>query len=271
MKNIFSEKFYGIRKNNRLCSKKIEKLVSQNSDPVSVFVYKKIDSTNSFAKKLLKSGLKTPAIITADTQTQGRGRLGRSFYSPKKTGIYMSVIVFPDIQIYNAVSITTAAAVAVVRAIKHFAPLDLKIKWVNDIFLNNRKVCGILTETSSSGLDDTNGIIIGVGINLTTTSFPQDIAHSATSLNCDLIKRNQLVAQIAKELFGVCKDLSEHTYMDEYRKYSLVLGKEIEYSKDGKKTTAKAIGVEDDGGLVVEHHDKTKSVLTSGEISVSLK
>lgn len=270
MKTVFRKVLFNGQKNSKLSSKKIIKLLSQDYDAVSVFVHKKIDSTNDAAKRLLRSGLNTPAIIVADTQTNGRGRADHRFYSPSKTGIYMSVVVFPKVRLFDSVAITTAAAVAVVRAIKSFAPLDLKIKWVNDIFLNNKKVCGILTECSSSDPDSPGGVIIGVGINLTTSVFPDDIADSAASLNCELIEKNRLVAQTAREIFRACENLKEGSYMEDYRKLSLVTGKKIEYFKNGNKVTAQAIGIDDNGGLIVEHSDKKTSVLTGGEVSVTL-
>jgi BirA family transcriptional regulator, biotin operon repressor / biotin---[acetyl-CoA-carboxylase] ligase len=239
---------------------------------LSVFSYKEVDSTNNEAKRLIASGFDRAALITAESQTAGRGRYGRTFYSPEQTGIYMTMVIHPKIDIYNAVSITTAASVAVVRAIETLTNAKPQIKWVNDIYLDNKKLCGILTEAVTgfeSGI--TQSIIIGIGININTVNFPADIAGIAVSLNPDGITRNKLTAEIAKNILDISENLSDKSYLDEYRAHSLVLEKYITYYKNGDAYNAKAVAVDDAGGLVVMDDNGLTEVLRSGEISIRLK
>lgn len=238
---------------------------------INVISYKEVDSTNNEAKRLVASGFNHTALIVAEAQTAGRGRQGRSFYSPEHTGIYMTLVIQPQINMFDAVSITTAAAVAVVRAIKKLTDKTLQIKWVNDIYLDGKKLCGILTEAVTdfeSGM--TQNVVIGIGMNISTAYFPDDIAKTAVSLNLNSITRNRLIAGIADEVLNVSDNLSDKSYLREYRECSLVLGKHITYSKNGIIYHAIATAIDDTGGLVVMRDNGETEELRSGEISVRL-
>ena len=164
---------------------------------LDIVYFDKIDSTNSEAKRNIISGFREKRLYIASCQTDGRGRMGRSFYSPPKTGIYLS-FAFPAPEIVNdVVSLTSKSAVAVTEAIESLTDIALKIKWVNDIYLAGKKICGILSE---SIVTDRNYIIIGIGINLSTNSFPDEIASSAGSLNCDSLSETELIYKIAKNM-----------------------------------------------------------------------
>ena len=136
-------------------------------------VFKTIDSTNNFAKSLAQLGAVHGTTVISEVQTQGRGRMGRSFYSPLGMGIYMSVILRPELSVEHSLLITSCAAVAVAEAIERVAGIDCKIKWVNDIYAGNKKLCGILTEASvnveQGGLEYA---IVGMGINVQNVTFP---------------------------------------------------------------------------------------------------
>lgn len=236
-----------------------------------IFSYKEIDSTNDEAKRLISSGLDCAGLIVAESQTAGKGRLGRTFYSPKQTGIYMSIAIHPKIDIFDAVSITTAASVAVIRAIEALTDAKPMIKWVNDIYLDSKKLCGILTEAVTnieSGI--TQSIVIGIGINISTANFPAELEGIAVSLYPEGITRNRLIAGIAKELLDISRDLRDRSYIEEYRAHSLVLGKNITYNKNGESYRAKAVAIDDTGGLVVENDCGITETLHSGEISIIL-
>lgn len=268
-----SNKGYRLADSSDLLSAEgISGYLSEDYKDLAIFSYKEVDSTNNEAKRLIASGVISTALIVAETQTTGRGRQGRTFYSPEQTGIYMTLVIHPKIDIFDAVSITTAASVAVVRAIKTLTSARPQIKWVNDIYLNNKKLCGILTEAVTdfeSGM--TQSIAIGIGINISTADFPADIAEVAVSLTPEGITRNRLVAEITKELLNFTGNLNDKSYMEEYRKYSLVLGKNITYYKNGAVYSAKATAIDDAGGLVVINSNGETEVLRFGEISVQLK
>ncbi len=225
----------------------------ENLRDIKITVLDTTESTNSYAKVL---DITIPQLITADTQTGGRGRLGKSFYSPKGSGIYMTIALKTTA---DAEYITVATAVAVSRVITHLGAKNVGIKWVNDIFSNGRKVCGILCERTN------DKVIIGVGVNLTTKEFPEDIADIAGALN---IKedRNTVIAQITSEIFNVMA-LSPRKIIAEYKNYLFILGKRVKYIKNGVVHTAVAEDVNEYGNLIVTSDGKT-DILSSGEISL---
>lgn len=236
---------------------------------MKISVLRETDSTNNEAKRLIAAGLDENVLIAADSQTSGRGRRGRSFYSPSGTGIYMTLVIRADVPMADAVSITTMAAVAVSRAIERVTGEKTGIKWVNDIYLGGRKVCGILTEAVSdfeSGT--TQNIIVGIGINVSTDSFPDDVAAVACSLGNSAATRNEIIAAVANEVFKLAEDLTDRSYMDEYRDRSVVIGKEITVYKGDEARRAEAVSVDDDGGLVIRLPDGAEETLRSGEITV---
>ena len=250
-----------------LCAEKIESLLGI----AHVRVLDMIDSTNNEAKRMLENGFRGFALIAAEMQTDGRGRLGRSFYSPESTGLYFTLIIPPCFLAEEATLLTPAAAVATVRALEKISGESLKIKWVNDIYKNDKKICGILAEavleTENGGFA---GFAVGVGINLTTKDFPKEIADIATSLQTNA-DRNEIAASIARELFDFAKNLSAREFLPEYREHSLVTGKEIYFIKDGEKTSATALGIDNDGGLTVRLENGGLTTLRGGEISIRIR
>lgn len=237
---------------------------------VELYFYDSIDSTNTQAKRLLAEGLSGKELITANEQTAGRGRQGRSFYSPKNTGIYYSYVFHPQKTLADAVFITTAAAVSVIRAIERLSAVKPTIKWVNDVYVEGKKVCGILTEAVS---DFENGalesVIVGIGINVSTASFPAELQDTAASLGDASITRAQLLNTAVEELVRVAEDLENPAIMEDYKRHSAVIGKEITFIKNGTTTKATAIDIDEKGGLVVKTEQGTLT-LSSGEITVRL-
>lgn len=237
---------------------------------VDVRVFQIIDSTNSEAKRAIANGLTDNALFVANEQTAGRGRRGRSFYSPKEHGIYFSCVLHPEVSLTDSTAITSAAAVAVCESLKNATKKHPLIKWVNDIFIDNFKVCGILTEAISdfeSGKVD--AVIVGIGINLTTESFPEELKGIAASVGVKS-DRCALVADIYSRLDALCKKLPDKSFMDSYREYSLVLGKTINFNRNGIPYQAKAVAIHDNGELEVICDSGEKMILNSGEISVKL-
>lgn len=255
--------------NMRLSEKEIKKYVETD---VTVHVFDTIDSTNNEAKRLLESGFSGKAVITTETQTFGRGRLGRTFYSPKRTGLYLTVVLPADFDFSKATLLTPAAAVAVTRVIERETNKKVQIKWVNDIYFEDKKICGILAEAVTNfKTGELIGVAVGIGINLSTADFPEEIADTAASLGLKNVDRNFIAASIANELFTFSKNISSREFIPEYRAHSYVTGKDIYVIKGEKKYEARAIGIDNDGGLITELPDGTKNILRGGEISVRIK
>lgn len=228
-----------------------------------VLLLPSVDSTNNEAKRLIKSGRNTELLIVSEEQTAGRGRQGKSFYSPKNTGIYMSLILFFESGSEELLKITTEAAVAVSRAIETLSSKAAKIKWVNDIYIGGKKVCGILCESVKS-VDGKTAVIIGIGVNINTAEFPESVENGG-SIGSE-ISRASLVCEITNELYRAV--FSGGEVIPYYRSRSVLTGKRIYFIKDGVKTPATAVDIDDRGGLVVLLENGEKQTLVSGEISV---
>lgn len=241
-----------------------------NSD-IPITVYKTTDSTNAQAKAAIAKGGLSRALFVAEEQTAGRGRMGRSFYSPYGSGIYMSYVFSPGCEVTSAVSVTAAAAVAVLRALDQVCTVRGMIKWVNDIYVNDKKVCGILTEAITNyetGVAE--HVIIGVGINVKTHRFPRELRDIAASIDKKGFTRNELIAAISDNLYAMSDNLADKSFFDFYRERMLVLGKDITYTENGITHAAHAIDIDAAGGLVVTDIAGGERILRSGEISVRL-
>lgn len=242
---------------------------------IPVHVFKSVDSTNTAAKKLALEGAAHGTSVIALHQNSGKGRLGRSFLSPANSGIYLSIILRPDFDINKSILITTAASVAVCRALTDVCGADPKIKWVNDVYIDNKKVCGILTEAITdfeSG--QIEALVVGIGINCSTEGFPEDLLEIAGAVEGDY-SRNQLAARIITEVLALSSDLESRTFIEEYRQLSLVTGKTIKvykggYSEGSPGITAKVLDIDDNGGLQVLYSSGQQETLCSGEISIRL-
>lgn len=235
--------------------------------PIDLRVMDCIDSTNTEARRALQSGTRRPTAFVADQQTAGRGRMGRSFYSPADTGIYCSLLLPMNEVQTDTLSITAVAAVAARRAIVQVTGVQTMIKWVNDLYLGDRKICGILAEASSVG--DERFLILGVGVNLCTEQFPEEISEIAGSL---LAKgnglRNRLAATLIAELYEALLRKNDGTWLEEYRANSNVLGRPIRYTEQGRDAFGVAEAIDESGRLLVRQEDGSLVVLASGEISV---
>ncbi|MBQ0078495.1 MAG: biotin--[acetyl-CoA-carboxylase] ligase [Eubacterium sp.] len=245
---------------------------------IPVHVFDTIDSTNAYAKKLALDGAPDGTVVIARTQTAGRGRLGRSFYSPRE-GIYISIIIKPEFDVSKSVLITSAAAVAVAQAIEDVAGQDAKIKWVNDIYVNDKKVCGILTE----GMTDfetgrISNLIIGIGINTSIKDFPEELLGTVGAVEGDYSAAH-LAGAVVSNTLKYAHDIEARAFMDVYRSKSLLTGRTVMTYKGSYKVSpedeltgvpAKVLGIDDDGGLQVEFEDGSRQVLTTGEVTIRL-
>ncbi len=218
-----------------------------------------VDSTNTYAKENIAS-FPTPCLITANEQTAGRGRRGNSFFSPKDTGLYMTV-VFRAPECCDL--LTPAAAVAVCRSVQKLGAKP-QIKWVNDVFANGRKVCGILTERFTSG--QSSYIALGIGINLTTESFPENLtAAGSLKLKCD---KAALAREIAQSILDYVNNPDGEAVINEYRNLLFVIGREITYAKNNIEYSATVADINAQCNLIVTRSDGTEDILSSGEISI---
>lgn len=238
-----------------------------------LFLEQSLPSTNQAAKKLAIEGAAHGTTVLASGQTAGRGRLGRTFFSPVGAGLYMSVLLRPEIGSADAVLVTIAAAVAVCLAVEETTGIQLGIKWVNDLLLGKKKVGGILTEgitAFESGAVE--AVVVGVGLNLTDAPFPPELDGIACSLfgsGRPCATRNELAAAILRHLFFFAEDFPARLYLDEYRRRSTALGRQIEICGQGvPPRTARAVSVADDGGLTVRYPDGREETLRWGEISI---
>lgn len=253
----------------------INEIIEKEGKNRRIQYFERVDSTNTFAKKILMEGESYPDIIIANEQEQGRGRLGREFYSPKGTGIYCSFILDPFIKIENSILVTVAASVAVSRAIEKVTKKDTRIKWINDIYIDDKKVCGILTEAVTDFETGIIGkIILGIGINFNTPSesFPDEITDRASSVFMDDtfgVTRNQLIAQLIIEIDECMNDIENDEIIRYYRNKSLVLGKmlEITYFGQEKPIQGKAVDIDRNGFLIIETKNGLLT-LNSGEVSI---
>lgn len=229
---------------------------------------KETPSTNKEALRWAKEGAPSGALVIADAQTMGRGRLGRSFFSPEG-GLYMSLIV--DMDLCRAGALTTLAAVAVLRGVQAVCGKTLSIKWVNDCILHGRKVCGILAE-GISGMQPPRAVI-GIGINVMPCDFPEDIKEKAGALyekgeTPPALVRERLAAAIRGEILEGLRCFPRH--MDAYRARCLTLGSEVEAVFEGRPIVGIARTVLDDGALMVETENGPVA-LTAGEATIRAK
>jgi BirA family biotin operon repressor/biotin-[acetyl-CoA-carboxylase] ligase len=249
--------------------------LSDENTADKINIHASLESTNKTAKELAAAGAKHGTIIMAEKQTAGKGRYGRSFFSPPGHGIYMSVILCPEQRHGSSALLTLRAAVAVCKAIESLAAKKPQIKWVNDIFIDGKKVCGILTEAAT---DHQNGAmrwaVVGIGVNFDTpkTDYPEelrDIAGSVFSEGRPEITRNRLAAEIINHMTAAENQPGEKEILDEYKKRLIVLGKKVTVAGFDEKYEAAAVDIDDTGRLIVKKDNGEILALSSGEIQLS--
>lgn len=253
----------------------ISKYLSTEAGELCIEVHKKVDSTNTMMRQRAVSGSAEGCVIIAGEQTNGRGRFGRSFYSPSDTGIYMSLLLRPTLTTDNSVLITTSAAVAVCEAIEKILSKTPQIKWVNDIYIDGKKVCGILTE-ASLGLESgmLEYVVLGIGVNVyrPDNGFPDEIKHIAGTIfetrQSDM--RNRLAAEILNRFVNYYHVLDQKDFIDEYRRRSLVIGRNIMVLLQNSFIPATALDIDDNCRLKVRYADGREEYLYSGEISIKV-
>ena len=233
-----------------------------------------VDSTNTYAKTLARQGAPHGTVVLADYQTGGRGRMGRSFSSPKGQGIYCSVILRPKAQPQALMHLTAIMAEAAARAVEESTGIMPQIKWVNDLILNGKKLCGILTEMELKGAD-VDFVIVGVGINCKEKKedFPTELQDMATSLEMELghpVDREQVAKALVGQIALAEKDLLSNSipWMNGYRDHNITLGKAVQLHRNGEVRQGFAEDITDTGSLVVRFADGKRETVDSGEVSV---
>ena len=244
---------------------------------LNLTVYDSVTSTNTVLKELAEQGAEHGTVIISQEQTSGKGRMGKKFYSPSKTGIYLSILVKPDIPAQEALFLTTSAAVATAKAIEDISDKKADIKWVNDIYISDKKVCGILTEAAFNiETGKLNYAITGIGINVCSPEggFPEEIDCIATSVfeqNSDSVnKRSLLIAHLLDYFMDYYNSFDKKSYVDEYIKRSMLIGRNILILKDKETIPALAIEIDRNCRLKVQYEDGTNQWLSSGEVSIKI-
>lgn len=236
-------------------------------------VFRELASTNATAKERAAAGAAEGTLIVAETQTGGKGRRGRAFYSPGKTGIYFSLILRPRLAAQDAVLITAAAAVAVCETVEALTGKQAGIKWVNDIFVDGKKVCGILSEASfDMESAQVEFVVLGIGVNLfrPQDGFPPEIADVAGALFSkeQAGLRSRMVAGVTDRFLDYNSRLAAADFSDEYRRRSVLIGREIVYERQGICHSARVLDIDDRCRLKVLTDEGKTELLVSGEVSV---
>lgn len=252
-----------------LSAEKIKSLLSGRAKKLIIECRSKVTSTNNILKE---NTAQAECVLIAQSQTAGKGRLGRSFFSPDDTGLYLSILLKPDFSVDKLPLLTPAAAVAACRALEKQG-CSPKIKWVNDLYINNRKVCGILTETVYSK-DNQINVIVGIGINIYApeNGFPEDISSIAGNVfeKRQENLRNTIAADFINFFIDFYSNIEMRTFLSDYKGKSCVTGQYINVLKAGECTPAYALNINDDCQLVVRYNDGTTEALYSGEISIRI-
>ncbi len=254
----------------------IKQNLSGRAKQCQIAVFPCLSSTNTTTKQMAVQGEKEGLVVIAERQSAGRGRMNRSFFSPDGTGLYMSLLVRRTMPAADAVRLTTAAAVATAQAIEAVSGRDTQIKWVNDVYLDGKKVCGILTEGSLiPGTAMLDYAVIGIGVNIAPPKqgFPPEIADIATAILSSQAQvkqaRERLAAQIISRMMDLLDGLSEKMIYEQYCCRSFLIGREITVHGgvyDGRRATA--LRIDENFRLLVRLDDGQEKALDSGEVSV---
>lgn len=263
-----------LSESNVLSSANIRRQLSGAAEQVLIDIRESVTSTNTVLKEIAEQGGKEGMVVIAEQQSSGKGRLGRSFYSPKGSGLYLSILLRPRFSAEESLSITTAAAVAVAEAVDAVTGEASQIKWVNDVYFHGKKVCGILTEASVDF--ENNGLhyaVLGIGVNLREPEdgFTGELQKVAGALFREAPppgSRAKLAAEILNRFFAYYRALPVRTFMPEYRKRSLLTGMEITFQVGEKLCEGTVLGVDDQARLRIRLPDGTETGFGAGEVNI---
>lgn len=254
-----------------LTKESLERYLVGYEDIFTIEVFEELTSTNTVMKEHAND-LAPWHVLIAQHQSEGKGRTGRRFYSPSDTGIYMSVLLPKTLDTLHAGKLMAAAAVAASWAIEFQTDEEPQIKWVNDIFINGKKTCGILTEAAiDEQSKEPAWLICGIGWNVypPEEGFPEEVAETAGAIVQEKEEhlRAKLAATFLKLFYRLCDDLSNPQILAEYKARCFLLGEQIEVHKNGEVKEAEALDITDDFALRVRYADGGEELLTYGEVS----
>ena len=258
--------------NNNINSNNIRKFL--NNKDFKIEVRDTVTSTNTILKEYAEKGIEEGMILLANEQTDGKGRKNRKFYSPKSAGIYMSILLRPTCNISEALFITTASAVAVVNAVSEIIEDEVIIKWVNDVYLRNKKICGILTEASTDF--ETNSlkyVVLGIGLNVSVPKegFEEEISSVAGAIFNEEVSKEthcKLIASIINKFFEFYKNLESKSFMNEYIERSILTGKEVEVLSKNKDEKGVVIGIDNEARLIIKLENEEIKKYSTGEVKI---
>jgi BirA family transcriptional regulator, biotin operon repressor / biotin---[acetyl-CoA-carboxylase] ligase len=255
---------------NRLLPYEIQRDLHTSYIGKEIHYFKEVDSTNEVAKKLAEEGAQEGTIVIAESQTSGKGRLGKKWISPSG-GVWMTIVLRPDIPPHQAPQLTLVTGVAMAKTLDKECGLDVGIKWPNDILIGNKKVCGILTEAITNHKLDFVLVGIGLDLNVDLDNFPPELREGATSLKRELhrdipgVKLVQNFLTDFENLYDEFKAGNFPEILAEWRRHSKTIGRHVEVHKRGRVVTGEAIGVNKDGMLILEMEDGSLRKVMSGE------
>ena len=279
-----TNKGYTLSENNDVLSEQqITQELIQQHHPIdwNIQTMESTTSTNDLAKIYANQNSATPAIFISEEQTAGRGRLGRTFVSPAKSGLYISLCLFPTAALEDLSLITCATAVACIETIEQLTGKSLDIKWVNDLFYREKKVGGILTEVISDfESQQVQALIVGIGINLIDSpqSFPEElhsivgsVFSSKEEYNESSFNRNHFIAQFLEKWTFYYQNLSKRDFIESYKEHSNVIGKFVNVFEGNQTYSAYAKDIDENGHLIIEKENNTLHSLSYGEVSIRTK
>lgn len=238
-----------------------------------VFCYDSIDSTNEEAKRQALNGAPSGSLFIAEQQTGGKGRMGRSFISPAGTGIWFTVLLRPGVLPLRVAATTLLAGLAVCGAIREVTGCEAMIKWPNDVVAGTKKMVGILTEMSAE-MERVEYVIVGIGINVNSTAFPESLRDKATSIRMETgspVRRVTLLQEVLRRLEKLLKENAvalTPAFLEEYKSCCASLGKQVGFQRNGRQSTGTAEDISPEGELIVRLPDGTLETVFSGEVSI---
>ena len=239
------------------------------------YLFENIDSTNSEAERLLADGRDTPFAVLSHQQKKGRGRLGREWHSPRTGNLYLSIALRPNVDLVKLRNFTLWQGISIGKFLQKFTGIEeLKVKWPNDFFCGDKKVAGILTEASIN-CDQVRSLVLGIGLNVNSNSFPEKITDHATSLK-NFSGSNWRIHELAAKLIGVCLDASDECLagsaneklFKEWNKFDYLRGKKVRIESGQQTFNGKAHGIDSSGGLLVKLRNGHSKVAHAGEVSL---
>lgn len=261
------------KENDLLTVEGIKNCLTTRFIGTDIYIFDNIDSTNEYAMRLAREGALDGTVVLADSQDKGKGRLGRSWFSPRGVNLYLSVVLRPKTALEHITLITFASAIALVRAINDIANIEAHIKWPNDVLINNKKAAGILTEANTEA-NKLNFCVIGMGINvnLNINDLPLDLRDKATSIMAETekaIDRTALLCSLLKHIEDMYNILTEGYFnriIEEWKSLAITLGRDVMIQSGNKVIEGIAVDIDSNGALLVTDRNGIIQRVLSGDV-----